>query len=528
MQKADRREKRRLLDAQRGKCRVRLGSHLDEWCVLKDHLGFSLHSQLAKFLLNSYRTTTSPKSPAPKPIALLSVSGPSLQHLAFLCHQHGRNCNCPLSILAQPCSLEVPETRVLLWGCKEDHQFYWDPRDCSAELDGDKTKEDVIGVPSPHHHRTTRQENVAKKTAEYGPVINIENKVNLQRTAMKPHSIAIHETLYEKQSGSDANSCPVNVDVEQEQCNDTRRITEHTLEERQHMTPGNQLPLKPDVFEQQQKPVTVTSDGLSQCIGLEILVSSAEIGDTEEEDAGLQSVGVSEDTKESFSIDLVNEQPKALCSGQGCRHQRCHNQPSQSHQQALKPELPFICRRSPRGRKGSRTKADVKEQVSHSKVQLTSVSRVTSDVKGQVVGVHGSPPNTNLTKRMSHMEETLTEDVTRRKTPSENFEGLAADEEQKEPLPAESQHKSAQTSRAVNREQDTQMEVHENEELHNNQCKDKKTSRCKSIIDEELAQICKKRIRKATPQELLMCEYDDCGKIFSKRQYLNEPEQPGV
>lgn len=47
-----RREKRRLLDARRSKCRIRLGGHMEQWCLLKERLGFSLHSQLAKFLLD--------------------------------------------------------------------------------------------------------------------------------------------------------------------------------------------------------------------------------------------------------------------------------------------------------------------------------------------------------------------------------------------------------------------------------------------------------------------------------------------
>uniref|UniRef100_A0A8C7A9K9 Zinc finger protein 692 n=1 Tax=Neovison vison TaxID=452646 RepID=A0A8C7A9K9_NEOVI len=47
-----RQEKRRQLDARRSKCRIRLGGHMEQWCLLKERLGFSLHSQLAKFLLD--------------------------------------------------------------------------------------------------------------------------------------------------------------------------------------------------------------------------------------------------------------------------------------------------------------------------------------------------------------------------------------------------------------------------------------------------------------------------------------------
>ncbi|KAF6098320.1 zinc finger protein 692 [Phyllostomus discolor] len=52
-----RREKRRQLDARRSKCRIRLGGHMEQWCLLKERLGFSLHSQLAKFLLDRYTSS---------------------------------------------------------------------------------------------------------------------------------------------------------------------------------------------------------------------------------------------------------------------------------------------------------------------------------------------------------------------------------------------------------------------------------------------------------------------------------------
>lgn len=54
-----RQENRRQLDARRSKCRIRLGGHMEQWCLLKERLGFSLHSQLAKFLLDRYTSSGS-------------------------------------------------------------------------------------------------------------------------------------------------------------------------------------------------------------------------------------------------------------------------------------------------------------------------------------------------------------------------------------------------------------------------------------------------------------------------------------
>ncbi|KAG7488137.1 hypothetical protein MATL_G00030440 [Megalops atlanticus] len=41
------------------------------------------------------------------------------------------------------------------------------------------------------------------------------------------------------------------------------------------------------------------------------------------------------------------------------------------------------------------------------------------------------------------------------------------------------------------------------------------------LADDDISQIGGKRKRKATPRDILPCEFDGCGKIFSSRQYLN-------
>ncbi|XP_064496580.1 zinc finger protein 692-like [Pseudopipra pipra] len=43
--------------------------------------------------------------------------------------------------------------------------------------------------------------------------------------------------------------------------------------------------------------------------------------------------------------------------------------------------------------------------------------------------------------------------------------------------------------------------------------------------DEEEAQIGPKRIRKAAKREILLCDFEGCGKIFSKHQYLNHHQK---
>ncbi|XP_037673623.1 zinc finger protein 692 isoform X2 [Choloepus didactylus] len=112
-----RREKRRQLDARRSKCRIRLGGHMEQWCLLKERLGFSLHSQLAKFLLDRYN------SPG---CALCAGTEPSppkgLQYLVLLSHAHSREC----SLVP---GLRGPGGRDggLVWECSAGHTFSWGP-----------------------------------------------------------------------------------------------------------------------------------------------------------------------------------------------------------------------------------------------------------------------------------------------------------------------------------------------------------------------------------------------------------------
>ncbi|KAG8567587.1 hypothetical protein GDO81_013704, partial [Engystomops pustulosus] len=436
-QEAARREKRRLLDAQRGKSRIRLGNHLDEWCALKDHLGFSLHSQLAKFLLDSYRTSAGPKPPVLKAITQLSVSIPSLHHLAFLCHQHGTCCNSPPTILAPPDPAEASETSTLLWGCKDEHQFSWDPHDDNEGLDGKNIKGDAsVQSPEPEN-RAMGQENVPKITTEEGPESNTEN------TEIDPHSTSIQGRH---------KLCP-------HECNEAGRSPEESPE------PGGGWLLTTDVSEKHQEQVTATDAGLS--IAQEILVPAAEVADTEDEDEGPESEEISEDTQQSVSNTSSTKKLETSRLGRACRNRRTPNQLSESCQQALTTEpkaaLSVPCRRSPRSSKGLRMKAD-------GKVQLTRTPRVTSHLKGQDVDLLlGSALSTD-------MQESLTEDPTSQETTSQNFDGPDTAEKQKDPLPGEPSGMGEVPRGIEEEEQNTAIESHENGG-QSSPCKDQKTNR---------------------------------------------------
>nr|XP_020822295.1 zinc finger protein 692 isoform X6 [Phascolarctos cinereus] len=136
------RQKRRELDARRSKCRIRLGGHMEQWCLLKKQLGFSLHSQLAKFLLDRYNSPGCVLCAALKSIILRREEekwpgepGPEpsppegLQYLVFLSHAHSRECSL-VPGLRGPGSTEGG----LIWECSAGHTFSWDPSSGPAPL----------------------------------------------------------------------------------------------------------------------------------------------------------------------------------------------------------------------------------------------------------------------------------------------------------------------------------------------------------------------------------------------------------
>ncbi|NXS62720.1 ZN692 protein, partial [Brachypteracias leptosomus] len=104
-----RRQKRRELDARRSRSRIRLGGHLDRWCRLKDQLGFTLHSQLAQFLLDRW---------VQEPNVL---QADALQRLVVLSHGHGQECG-----FVPDVKPPGPGRRSqLVWECVAGHSFSW-------------------------------------------------------------------------------------------------------------------------------------------------------------------------------------------------------------------------------------------------------------------------------------------------------------------------------------------------------------------------------------------------------------------
>ncbi|KAM5140480.1 zinc finger protein 692-like [Mantella aurantiaca] len=524
---AARREKRRLLDAQRGKCRVRLGSHLDEWCALKDHLGFAQHAQLAKFLLDNYISSASRGASAPKATALLSVSLSSLKHLAFLCHQHGRDCPSPPAILSPSHCGEALETSALLWGCKE-HQFNWNPRD------GDKEKDDNLAVgkgkvktPESLSDKTDRQDSSEESLCTLEsqadePQTQEENQCGTcsQGTDTQPSSVV---SFSESDTTMDRSEENMVEEVGEPGGEQRLEVPAETIaDEGQQMATSNEEEPKTT----DKRPEQTPGEGAEVCQQEQttLLALAAPIEEPREGRLSESLTSVTQDVAvpdaaESCSIISARMRPQETPSGRSSRRQRASTQKSESFHKGTAAEpksaLPIICRRSPRSSK--RKTADSKEKVSYSRARCTVGCKAPTEGQEPVVGLAAETD----THETCPVEESIVEEVIEPNVSAEDLDSLAAVEEhqvvaaEQSPL-AESMWKADDGIVPVQVPPSA-----ESADQMGNQCKTHKVSRLKPDVDEELAQIGKKRIRQATPPELLMCEFEDCGKIFSKRQYLN-------
>ncbi|KAM4636904.1 zinc finger protein 692-like [Discoglossus pictus] len=415
-QAAIRREKRRLLDARRGKCRVRLGCHLDEWCSLKEHLGFSLHSQLAKFLLDSYKSATNTGSPDPARISLLSVSVPSLHRLALSCHQHGRDCHFAPSILSKTSSEELQGTQDLLWGCRAEHQFHWDPQEkgIKNEKQPDSTKTSERQAEQP--------ESKISQGNDKSPEEERQEVGDKQLEDAECEGVSEYETVLIQSSGS---------------------------EERLSSDP----------------PET----------------SNSKINKLETLDAP-QSTSGTEGLKESGSKGTKR------CIPQNPSRVSKRQREDSSFQTTA--ALPVPCRRSSRRMKVVGVTMDEREEVVE---------------KGTCKPLEQSPEEGRTSSKTQGSD---TGSVPEPSSDMEKFTDIA-------PI----QELSPESALVM----DWEREERQESEVKSHSMDTKRLSpvTTRPPVDEELAQICKKRIRQATPREILLCEFEGCGKIFSKRQYLN-------
>nr|XP_048674971.1 LOW QUALITY PROTEIN: zinc finger protein 692-like [Caretta caretta] len=121
-----RKQKRKELDARRSKCRIRIGGHLEQWCRLKEQLGFSLHSQLAKYLIDRYTSQGCVLSAGQGGSDPSALPTDALQRLVVLSHVHSQECSfIPNVKTPSPGDKGAPGS--LVWECMAGHTFSWGP-----------------------------------------------------------------------------------------------------------------------------------------------------------------------------------------------------------------------------------------------------------------------------------------------------------------------------------------------------------------------------------------------------------------
>ncbi|XP_043103715.1 zinc finger protein 692 [Puntigrus tetrazona] len=156
-------QRRRELDARRSKSRVRLGSCMLSWCQLKEELGFSLHSEFAQYLLESYASRVCMKCSGHMKgeQSTLSSTKETLQELILMVHKHGQTCPLPpvlhsatvkktterdqSSLAAGTREAESKDSSevdmCLKYTCENGHHFLWSPlkKITTSKNQGDRT-----------------------------------------------------------------------------------------------------------------------------------------------------------------------------------------------------------------------------------------------------------------------------------------------------------------------------------------------------------------------------------------------------
>ncbi|XP_078087449.1 zinc finger protein 692-like [Mustelus asterias] len=123
-----RRQKRKELDARRSKSRIRLGTHLEQWCNVKEQLGFHLHSDFAKFLLDSYASKSPESGTGPgetdEDFSMLRTSSDALRQLVVWSHDHSQECGF-IPDLKSVVLERSGGSLTAVWECIAGHSFPW-------------------------------------------------------------------------------------------------------------------------------------------------------------------------------------------------------------------------------------------------------------------------------------------------------------------------------------------------------------------------------------------------------------------
>ncbi|KYO17315.1 zinc finger protein 692 isoform X1 [Alligator mississippiensis] len=402
-----RKQKRKELDARRSKCRIRIGGHLEQWCRLKEQLGFSLHSQLAKYLLDRYSSQGCALSAGQDESEHSLLHADALQRLVVLSHDHSQECRFIPDV--KPASPGLKETpRNLVWECVAGHTFSWGPPPLDKEV-----CTPAEGGQQPQKANSQHREERSGSSGPSPPPSPIAgHRRSLRRAALAQDSSG---TAHEEEPS------PTRDGAKAERM-ETPRVTK----ERATRSSRQGSSLQAVLCEQEEEREEEEKRGTRHQILLwEAPQKEAEIGT---------------DAAGSESPSALEEKPEQASDAQE------EEEEDDDEDFTEEDDLAYT--------------DDLRDENYHPSLDSDSeLQRRQSQAKGRKrPGKEEQPPNKTSTANCSPTEE-----------------------------------KGTRSS-----------------------CK-KRGQRS----DEDVAQIGPKRIRKAAKREILLCDYEGCGKIFSNRQYLN-------
>ncbi|XP_029428683.1 zinc finger protein 692 [Rhinatrema bivittatum] len=455
-----RKQKRKELDARRSKCRIRIGAHLEQWCELKERLGFSLHSQVAKFLLDRYNSSTGiAYTEHLNTAGGLCVSSDALQHLAVLCHDHSQECGFIPNLIHTMPAGDNERDGTLLWECLAGHTFSW-----SFSLHGD------LDEVSSSHQRT---EDVAKSV---GSDIS-----------------AAHARL---QFSSQVLSKPCAKRKQKDGMQGAANLHRTRKDKRKRGSGTNQI------------GSAAVSD--IPCTSEAVLLDAKEMEYKE----------IISETDLFYQSELPLQSEVRKGADTSCMD------PLPDCRRSLR-RVPAKCKRTARNPPDAGVKAVPMEVSVQSPGWMPDCGPEPACTELSTESGLQWNLNVNVTeeKTLPGIKDVNSEDQTESKIKEIGDQEQAVPEVSKTDDEAQALVGIVETNRkehTVQRNREAEEGSHA-EAITDSYIDDgiKNWRGCVKQNNEDIAQIGKKRIRRTAKREILLCDFEGCGKIFSNRQYLN-------
>nr|XP_015211996.1 PREDICTED: zinc finger protein 692 isoform X2 [Lepisosteus oculatus] len=513
---AARRQRRRELDARRSKSRIRLGSCLEDWGELKEKLGFGLHSELAQYLLESYFSniciSCSGAVIKMESLDTFLTSKESLNHLVTLVHNHSQQCHFTPIVQAAHSNSPNPHSNVVNKGRRQTgdllNTLSAEPLEkCDAQLH--KTIFDHID--SDHRKSPTRESNdtighVHGDCSCKDIVTCKRNDLTDKCGSVVPCSDGAYgtsEDCTENTSNNDSISCPPISGTGEAACRSRSRLAQGSPEMGgDTVTSGGDGRIR-------------RSLGLRwECEGGHVFVwcPSERVDRAKKSNLGARE-GAERVNSQSETLPALRKtraKPSRRCRKDGerakelstnrTRRDPSSNSPTPDAEHEPAEEVTLEHRAAEDGNSAT----DKADSVSSWETAVESGSNLVAADNTQLEDAseeQDSPPVDE------EADISYTDDLTDKNYSPFSKSDAAVSWMSTSPVRNVRYGNTVQTGEATG---ETRKSLRE-----------KNRRNIRRGTDDDISQIGAKRIRKATQREILPCEFDGCGKIFSTRQYLN-------